>query len=376
MGAQGTESREQEHHSEPVAPNPQQLTHEAEQLTRMEQAAQTSSDPRHIKECRTAPRQPSSHTDKVWLVTLGVILLALLGAHFFLNWRDDFLSEKALARVRNYVRGAMLVAGILLGARLLEVFAIGRVGNAVNRYNLKRILRLLTVLATGFTIVSVLFVNWYAALVPLGVASLILGVALQAPLSSFLGWIYLLVRAPYRVGDRIKVGDLRGDVIDVSYLDTTLWEFGGDYLSGDHPSGRVIRLPNVNVLTTPIVNYSWPLFPYIWNEVKFHVAYESDLQFIAETMQRVTETEVGHDMAEKVKVYREILAKTPVDQLDVNEKPVVVFRVSDNTWLEVKVRYLVHPKEAGRVKTRLIQKLLPELNAQPEKVLFPKSNMR
>ena len=54
----------------------------------------------------------------------------------------------------------------------------------------------------------------------------------------------------------------------------------------------------------------------------------------------------------------------------------VVFRVSDNTWLEVIVRYLVHPKEAGRTKTRLIKRLLTELNAAPDRVLFPKSSAR
>ena len=375
MGAQGTDFKTGQS-SEQIADDPQQLAQASEQLAQMEQAAQASSDPRQIKECRQSKRQPASHADKVWLMTLGGVLLLLLGAHFFLNWQRGLIPDDLLPRLRNYVRGVALIAGILLIARLLEVVAIGRVVNAVNRFNLKRILRLLVALAVGFTVVSVLFVNWYAAVVSLGLISLILGFALQTPISSFIGWIYLLVRAPFRVGDRIKVGDLRGDVIDVSYLDTTLWEFGGDYLSGDHPSGRVIRIPNVNVLTTPIVNYSWPLFPYSWNEIKFHVAYESDLQFVSETMQRITEAEVGAGMAEKVRVYRDILARTPVDQLDVKEKPVVVFRVSDNTWLEVKVRYLVHPKEAGRVKTRLIQRLLQALNAQPEKVLFPKSNMR
>jgi small-conductance mechanosensitive channel len=337
------------------ARDPERLAKDSEQLARMEQAAQSSSDPKDIKECRAPQRQPASHADKVWLAAVGVALLLLLAAQFFLNWQHTFISDDLLPRVRNYIRGAALVAGIVLAARLLEVLAISRVANAVNRYNLKRILRLIVVLAVAFTIISVLFVNWYAALVPLGVVSLVLGVALQTPLSSFIGWIYLLVRAPYRVGDRIKIGDLRGDVIDVNYLDTTLWEFGGDYLSGDHPSGRVIRIPNMNVLNTPVVNYSWPLFPYIWNEIKFQVAYESDIQFIAETMQRVTQAEIGTGMKEKVEVYREILAQTPVDELEVKDKPVVVFGVSDNTWLEAKVRYLVHPKEAGRVKTRLIR---------------------
>ena len=74
--------------------------------------------------------------------------------------------------------------------------------------------------------------------------------------------------------------------------------------------------------------------------------------------------------------YRELLAKTPVDHLEVREHPAVFFRVSDNTWLEAIVRYLVEPKQAGRIKTRLLQELLGRLNAEPERVLFPKSNMR
>src|SRR5439155_1236689 len=84
--------------------------------------------------------------------------------------------------------------------------------------------------------------------------------------------LYFLVRRPYQVGDRVKIGDATGDVIDVGYLDTTLWEFGGDYLSTDHPTGRVIRFPNEKVLDTMVWNYSWPLFPYVWNEIKFQIA--------------------------------------------------------------------------------------------------------
>ncbi len=50
--------------------------------------------------------------------------------------------------------------------------------------------------------------------------------------------------------------------------------------------------------------------------------------------------------------------------------------MSENTWLEAIVRYLVDPKDAGRVKTDLIRKLLARLNAEPDRVVFPKSNMR
>src|SRR5207237_4407194 len=176
--------------------------------------------------------------------------------------------------------------------------------------------RLLVVLAVGFITISVLFVNWYTAVVSLGLISLILGFALQTPISSFIGWIYILARAPYRVGDRIKIGEARGDVIDVSYLDTTLWEIGGRHLSTDHPSGRLIKFPNTKVLSNPVFNYSWPLFPYVWNEIKLHVTYESDLQFVADTMQKITEAELGESMLEKLKIFRDLLARTPFNHLD------------------------------------------------------------
>ena len=195
-------------------------------------------------------------------------------------------------------------------------------------------------------------------------------------MSSFIGWIYILVRRPYRVGDRIEIDDATGDVIDVGYFDTTLWEFGGKYLSTDHPSGRIIKFPNSKVLSTMVFNYSWPLFPYIWNEVKFQIAYQSDLQFVATTMQKVTEEEIGEDMIERVEVYRNLLARTPVDELEVRERPRVIFRVSDNTWLEAIVRYLVPTRDAGSVKTRLIKNLLAALNAKPEKVMFPTGDAR
>jgi small-conductance mechanosensitive channel len=264
----------------------------------------------------------------------------------------------------------------LMVLRLIEVFFIGRVANTVHKYNLNRVARLVAWLVIAFFVLTILFQNWYTAVVSFGLISLVLGFALQTPITSFIGWVYILVREPYRVGDRIRIGTATGDVIDVGYLDTTLWEFGGDYLSTEHPSGRVIKFPNSNVLNTPVYNYTWPLFPYIWNEIRFNIAYDSDLEYVAATMQEVAEQEVGEEMMKQVRVFRELLAQTPVNQLEVQERPVVMFRVDQNSWLEAIVRYLVHPKEAGRVKSRLIRSLLARLNQEPDRVMFPKSNLR
>src|SRR5207249_11140270 len=152
------------------------------------------------------------------------------------------------------------------------------------RFTLRRIQYLVAGLLIAVIAVSVIFVNWYAALTALGIGSIIVGLAVQTPMKSFIAWIFILVRQPFRVGDRIKIDDSTGDVIDVGYLGTSLWEFDGQLLSTDHPSVRVIRFPNEKVLDSIVYNYSWPLFPYIWNEVKFHIAYQSDLEFVARTM--------------------------------------------------------------------------------------------
>ena len=355
----------------------EQQPKETENLARMERAAQQTSDPASIEDHAHRPEPKLAvHLDRrgaLWLAGLAGAAIVLFVARALLAANGV---GEAHAQLLEYVRGAALILTILAAAKAIEIFVIGRVPNRVSRFNLKRIFRLLVGLATVFVTVSVLFANWYTAFVSLGLISLMLGFALQMPMSSFIAWIYILARAPYRVGDRIKIGDAHGDVIDVSYLDTTLWEFGGENLWTDHPSGRVVKFPNATVFANPVFNYSWPLFPYVWNEIKFQLAYQSDLQFVERTMKEVVEEEVGQAMRQRVKVYRAILAKTPVDELQVNEHPVVHFRVAENTWLEGIVRYLVHPKEAGRVKTRLITKMLTRMNAEPDKTLFPKSNSR
>ena len=313
--------------------------------------------------------------DKFVFATQLILLLALGATHQLITYRLPGLAA-AYPLVLKLILAIAVVVVCLMVLQLIDVYFIGRVRDAVYQYNLKRVSRLVVWLAIGFFVLTIFFQNWYTAVVSFGLISLVLGFALQTPITSFIGWIYILVREPYRVGDRIKIGLVSGDVIDVSYLDTTLWEFGGDYLSTEHPSGRIIKFPNSTVLSSPVYNYTWPLFPYIWNEIKFQVAYNADLDFIAATMKEVAEQEVGEAMMKQVAVFREILAHTPVNQLEVQERPVVLFRVSENTWLEAIVRYLVHPKEAGRVKTRLIKELLTRLNAEPDRVQFPRDSNR
>jgi small-conductance mechanosensitive channel len=313
---------------------------------------------------------------KMFLGTYVLLVLLFVGVYYFLKIRLFAIGPAMLTFSRRALLGAIAIATVVAIAKSIDVYLIDRVDDHVAQYNVRRVLKLISGVVIALLLISVLFVNWYTAVVSLGVFSVIVGLALQTTFTSFIGWIYILVRSPYRVGDRIRIGDATGDVIDVGYLDTTLWEFGGDFLSTDHPSGRVIRFPNANVLSSAVYNYSWPVFPYIWNEIKFSVAYESDLDFVARTMQDIAEEELGEAMLERVRTYTALLAETPVDQLEVKERPHVIFRVNSNTWLDAIVRYLVPPREAGRVKTRLIKKMLTQLNTEPERTMFPKGAAR
>lgn len=330
---------------------------------------------------QTAGNKPAKKTkvEARHKFSLGIYVLILLCAgvfYYLLRLRFFDFAAAYVPPIQRGVLGAMAIVVILIISKISKVYLVSRVDDDAAQYNLRRIVNLLAGLAIFFIVLSILFANWYTAVVSLGLISLILGFALQTPITSFIGWIYILVKAPYRVGDRIKIGEATGDVIDVSYLDTTLWEFGGQYLSTDHPSGRIIKFPNSNVLGTAVYNYSWAVFPYIWNEVKFQIGYDSDLEFVARVMRETAEEEVGEAMMERIRTYRELLSQTPVDELEVRERPSVVFRVSENTWIEAIVRYLVEPRTAGRVKTRLIKKMLERLNAEPEKVRFPKGDSR
>lgn len=330
---------------------------------------------------RTTGQKPRENVkaearDKFWFVTHALVIIGCVVLYFIIGSRFAPLPKQYVDLVRHILHGVALVVLALAIAKAISVYAIGRIGDAPTRFTLKRIVHLATALAILVIGVSMLFINWYGALTALGVGSIVLGLAVQAPMKSFIAWIYILVRRPFRVGDRIQIGDATGDVIDVGYLDTTLWEFGGKYITGDHPSGRVIRFPNEKALDEIIWNYSWPLFPYIWNEIKFQIAYQSDLKFVAETMQRVVEEDLGEEMLKRVEVFRDILARTPVDELEVRARPRVIFRVDDVTWIDAIVRYVVSPRESGQTKTRLIPKLLAALNEQPDKVMFPKADSR
>lgn len=108
----------------------------------------------------------------------------------------------------------------------------------------------------------------------LGLLAAGLALALKEPVQNFAGWIFIMTRRPFVLGDRIQVGAHAGDVVDERIFSFSLLEIG-NWVDADQSTGRVIHVPNGKVFTEPIANYTRG-FPYIWNELRVVVTFESD----------------------------------------------------------------------------------------------------
>jgi len=331
------------------------------------------------KSAKTSKAVEATHDPAKQKLWIGGYLLLGIGcvALYFLFRLSIF---NVISNYRPVILKLSLAAassfGVLVISRVVQGIVSKRSHTRAIRYNIIRLVRLVTFIIIAFIFITFLNSNWYTAAVSLGLISLLLGFALQTPIASLIGWFYIVIRIPYKVGDRIQVSQFTGDVVEINYFDTTLWEFAGNYMTSDLPSGRLIRFPNSMVFQYEVYNYSWKKFPYIWNEIPFHVAYQSDLDWIEKTIRRVAKEELGTGMEEHVEHLRKLIKETPVDELEIKEYPFVNFRINANTWVEVLLVYLVDPKKASVVRTCLIRESLAALLKEPDKVMFPKGDNR
>lgn len=267
-----------------------------------------------------------------------------------------------------------VVLGVLGAYTLLLGALLDRTEDKRRRYNLRNILRFVFIVIGIIGVFGVLTQQYLGLFFSLGIVGFAVTFALQQPLFSLIGWIYIMTKQPYSVGDRVAIEDSKGDVVEVDFLVTTLWEIGGDLVSSNQPSGRVITLPNSVVLSSHVYNYSYQEFPHVWNELSIQVAYETDLEFARKLMIEEADSYLGDEMERAIDRYRTQLAETPVE-LEVRERPSVNISQQES-WVELKLRYLVHPRQGQRVRNELYERVLARLNEHPDRVAFPVSRSR
>jgi len=193
--------------------------------------------------------------------------------------------------------------------------------------------------------------------VTLGVAGAGIAFALQEVIASFAGWFAISLSHFYRTGDRVQLGGIKGDVIDIGVLRTTLMEVG-EWVKGDLYTGRVVRIANSFVFKEPVFNYSGD-FPFLWDEITVPIKYGSDWQGARAILERVAAEIVG-DFGERAKEHwKEVTRSFLVE--DARIDPMVTLTANDN-WIEFTLRYVVDFKFRRRTKDLLFSRILEEID--------------
>ncbi len=300
-------------------------------------------------------------------IVAGVLCI---GATFLIRFKPfDFIGgyHKLLG---NLLMAGACSFGILIISRFVQSqIAKGTMEKGLI-YNLIQFTRLVTFIVIIFIFISFLNANWYTAAVSLGLISLLLGFALQTPIASLIGWFYIVMRGPFKVGDRIQVGSFNGDVVEINFLDTTLWEFAGNLMTSDLPSGRLIRFPNSLIFQNQVYNYSWQKYPLVWNEISFYITFNSDLDWVEKKLREVTLLQLDANTKDHVQDMRDEISDTPVDDIDFEEFPFVNYRIHENNWVEVVLIYIVNPKHSSHMRSKIVKAVIAEMLKSPEKVSF------
>lgn len=302
--------------------------------------------------------------NKKWTIIYGALAVMFIAMYYLINLPIFQTWQSYLPFIRKLSLSLFLISVIFLISKVIERLVNSQSSLEGDRYNVLRIVRLVAILFSLIVVASFLFQNLYAAAVSFGLISLVLGFALQAPITSFIAWIYLIFRRSYLVGDRIQIKGFRGDVFEINYLDTTILEINGDYLGNDSRSGRTIRFPNSLILREEIINYQGPQMPFIWDETAIQIAFTSDFQFVEKCLLQAAKEDFTAHYPEFDAVKQHIGA------------PTVYFRNNTYAWMEAVVSYPVEPRDTTGRRTRILKIALPLLNAAPEKVQFPQGGLR
>jgi small conductance mechanosensitive channel len=285
--------------------------------------------------------------------------------------------EEATTTIRDLLRGfyALLPKIIIALLFLLLAWLLGKIFRAVTHRLLRgwwerseaiaalaQIVFFLVAIGAGLSVIAGDATTLVGSV---GLAGLALSWALQTPIESFTGWVLNALRDYYRQGDRIAVGEVFGDVYRIDVLTTTVWEAGGPgdkYVSGAQPTGAFVTFPNWEILRSNIINYSRD-FPYVWDEITFAIANESDLAYTIQIIRRVAEEVIGPVMRQPAAEYRRLLKREQL-AFEVEPEPQVYLSLAE-AWTNCTVRYLVPVRQRRRWASELIQVISTEI-ARPE----------
>jgi small-conductance mechanosensitive channel len=225
--------------------------------------------------------------------------------------------------------------------------------------------RKLTRYAISLTAIVALAIVWRSLAgnvgVILGFAAAGIAFAMQEVIGAIAGWFNITSGRIYRVGDRIELDDVRGDVIDVTLLRTKMLEIGSaeddkSWVKGRQHTGRIVAVSNKATFTKPVYNFS-AIFEFIWEELTVPIAYRSDWhvaeQIIKEEAVRASASEGARDAISAME------RRYPIPHAEV--EPRVFVRATDN-WMELSARFVVPVRNARTAKDEITRRIRERLD--------------
>ena len=218
-------------------------------------------------------------------------------------------------------------------------------------------------------LVSIWFDNPSRLATGVGLIGAGLAFAMQKVVTSFAGYFVILRGKTFNVGDRIKMGGVRGDVIALTFIQTVIMEMGeppaeqeedpGMWVQSRQYSGRIVTISNSEIFEKPVYNYSRD-FPYIWEEMHFPISFKDDRnraeQIILKGVRDNTQ-EIANLAEPELQRLKE---RFFVDKAEI--APRVYLRITDN-WVELSVRFLCGTHDVRALKDRISRQILNDLDA-------------
>ena len=241
-----------------------------------------------------------------------------------------------------------------------------RTEDALFRYRTNKTTTYILVVLASITIGRIWFEGIQSIATYLGLLSAGLAIALKDPITNIMGWMFILWRVPFSVGDRVQLGENSGDVIDINFFNFTLMEIG-HWAEGNSSTGRIVHVPNGKVFIDTLANYGRG-FKYIWNEIPVLITFESDWKLAKEILSNIANKHALHITKAAAKKFKETSKLFMMYQP--NFEPEVYTKVEDS-GVKLTIRYLCNPRKR-RVSIQAIwEDVMPEFEKQGISFAYP-----
>jgi small-conductance mechanosensitive channel len=165
-------------------------------------------------------------------------------------------------------------------------------------------------------------------------------IALQAPVMNIAGWIFIIIRKPFDVGDRIEINGVAGDVIDIRFFQFTINEIG-NWVAADQSTGRIIHIPNGEVFKSTQANYDQG-FSHVWDEISLRVTFDSDWKKAKQLCEKIV-NEHAEELSFSAK--RKLLEASKKFMIFYSNLTPYVYTSVEDYGIKLTMRYLTLPKK-------------------------------